>query len=176
MKPNPRQAADLHQQKHAGSCATSLAELLLKLEGENPPDLQQHEPGASTGLTHLKDKAYGPMTFRQFPRDEPLSDRVERELTAVVHHQQHAAGRAVGVFFENKQFDPAMTGIHGWAVVEVLVINGVKHARLLAKQSEFGHGEGKLTLDRTIKLTDLNTGPVTDAFTYELTPPAAPAP
>ena len=168
MKPNPRQVADLHQQNHAGSCATSLAELLLKLEGENPLDLQQHEPGAqSTGLTHLKDKAYGLMTFRQFPRDEPLSDRVEREL---------AAGRAVGVFFENKQFDPAMTGIHGWAVVEVLEINGVKHARLLAKQSELGRGEGKVTVDLTIKLTDLNTGPVTDAVTYELTPPAALAP
>ncbi len=163
MKPNPRQAADLHQQNHAGSCATSLAELLLKLEGENPPDLQQHEPGAqSTGLTHLKDKAYGPMTFRAFPRNEPLSDLVEREL---------GAGRAVGVFFENRQFDPAMQGVHGWAVVEIFDIGGIKHVRLLAKQSELGHGEGKVTLDKTIPLADLNTGPVTDAVTYELAPP-----
>lgn len=142
---------------------------MLKLEGEHPPDLQKHEPGAqSTGLTHLKDKTYGPVTFRAFPRNEPLSDCVEREL---------AAGRSVGVFFENKQFDPAMQGIHGWAVVEILDVNGEKHARLLAKKSELGHDEGKVTLDKTIKLADLNTGPVTDAVTYELAPPlAAPPP
>lgn len=137
---------------------------MLKLEGENPHDLQIHEPGAqSSGLTHLKDKTYGPMTFRQFPRDEPLSDLVEREL---------AAGRAVGVFFENKHFHPAMSGIHGWAVVEIRDIGGVKHARLLAKQSELGHGEGKVTLDMIIKLTELDTGPVTDAVTYEVVPPS----
>jgi hypothetical protein len=162
MKPNPRQVADLHQQHHAGSCATSLAELLLKLEGENPPDLQQHEPGGqSTGLTHLKDKTYGQVTFRQFSRNEPLSDLVEREL---------AAGRAVGVFFENKHFDPTMKGIHGWAAVEVCDVGGAKHVRLLAKQSELGKGEGKVTLDLTIRLTDLNIGPVTDAVTYLTTP------
>lgn len=141
---------------------------MLKLEGEISPDLQQHEPGAqSTGLTHLKDKTYGSITFRAFPRNEPLSDLVEREL---------AAGRAVGVFFENRHFDQAMQGIHGWAVVEIFDIGGIKHARLLAKQSELGHGEGKVTLDKTIRLTDLNTGPVTDAVTYELTPPAKTAP
>jgi hypothetical protein len=163
MKPNPRQAADLHQQNYPGSCATSLAELLLKLEGQIPPDLQKHEPGTqSTGLTYLKDKTYGPVTFRQFPRNEPLSDLVEREL---------AAGRGVGVFFENKHFHPTMGGIHGWAIVDVFDVAGVKNIRLLAKQSELGQGEGKVTLEKAIKLTDLNTGPVTDAVTYELTLP-----
>ena len=163
MKPIPRQVADLHQQNHLGSCATSLAELMLKLEGQIPPDLQKHEPGAqSTGLTHLKDKTYGPVTFRQFPRNEPLSDLVEREL---------AAGRCVGVFFENRHFDPTMGGIHGWVVVEALDVAGVKHVRLLAKLSELGRGEGKVTVERTIRLTDLNTGPVTDAVTYELALP-----
>jgi hypothetical protein len=138
---------------------------LQKLEGETPPDLQQFEPGGqSTGLTHLKDKTYGRMTFRQFPRNEPLSGVVERELNA---------GRAVGVFMENKHWHPAMGNIHGWAVVEILDVGGVKHARLLAKQSEFGHGEGKVTVERVIKLSDLDTGPVTDAITYELAPPPA---
>lgn len=146
-----------HAQKYANSCATSLGELLLILEGEAPPDLQQHEKLVSTGLKFLKDQTYGSITFRQFdPEDRTaLRTRIEQEI---------AAKRAVGVFLIN----PApQTGVHAWAIVEIGTYQGKDTFFMVSKQSEDGAGSGAITIEGLIPFDAFATAPLTDVIGYE---------
>lgn len=167
MHHNPKQVTDLHQQSYPSSCATSLGELLIKLEGETPPDLQQHEAaGPSTGLKFLKDQTYGRLTIRQYQGAGPLSALLKAEI---------GAGRVIGIFLNNKFWNAAMPGIHAWAAVRLVDVAGKSYVHLLSKESECGQGQGKNTVETLVGLTDLDAAPVTDVVYYQLVPAAGAA-
>jgi len=157
---NQQQTLNGHSQKHRNSCGTSVCELIVKLEGRTPPDLQQYESdaaGGSKGLDHISNKTYDGVTFLQDAT--PLRDLVKQEL---------AAQRAIMVFIPNAALQPGADGVHAWAVIDYETVNNAQHAVFVSKNSEFGKGEGKWDIIMKIPESLLSQIPASDTLRYEV--------
>jgi hypothetical protein len=134
---------DLHEQKYRNSCSPSLAEMMLKVDGAVASDYydeQHRDMDSNVGLANIQNKTIAGKTFRHvkdIQSSKPFRGRIEDLL---------GAERPVGIYL------PTPFGCHGFVVAGRQGGNYV----LLAKFSEEGHGEGRITLKVLLPEADLD--------------------
>ncbi len=141
-----------HRQLLPSSAVRSLIELLLKLLGVNPPDLQGMPAGEEGQWASLVDQTFGHVTLRRLAG--------EREAVSRLIIQELSAGRPVGLMLQGKSDD----GERAWVATGLQQVAQYQFVDLASKFPELGSGEGRFTEKRSLRLEEIFQGQISSAF------------
>jgi hypothetical protein len=136
-----------HRQIYPGSAATSVVEMMLKLMGIAPPDLQAANSEGPTGWSASLDQVYGHLAIRSFAWDQGLFPQL---LSTEI-----AAGRPVGMMVANSATGSGRQGERGWIAVRANWVSQFLVIDLRGKSPELGAGEGRFSESRVLRADKL---------------------